>query len=101
MTQQLLDRAQVGSPSSKCVAALCRRPCGDRSGVGAHTQERGVEVVRCPAVGACGAPRTVPEVGYNYPYVFLGPFGTAKLFWDAGCRGEACYSTSVRYIDGR
>jgi len=43
----------------------------------------------------------VPEVGYNYPYVFLGPFGTAKLFWDAGCRGEACYSTSVRYIDGR
>ncbi len=69
--------------------------------IGAHTQERGVEVVRCPAVGACGAPRTVPEVGYNYPYVFLGPFGTAKLFWDAGCRGEACYSTSVRYIDGR
>ncbi len=59
----------------------------------------GADVIRCPASGPCHAPERVPEVRYESPQTYLGPFGTVKLFWQAGCKTEACFATSARYID--
>jgi hypothetical protein len=67
--------------------------------LGAGTGGPGVEVVRCPATGACLAPRHTDEPAYTAPFVDLGPAGTVKLIWAAGCRTEACYATSARYRD--
>lgn len=59
----------------------------------------GERLVRCPPSGACTPAATTRGTGYAYPPVFVGPRGTVKLFWAAGCRTEACYATSVRYLD--
>lgn len=33
------------------------------------------------------------------PVGYVGPYGATKLFWEAGCKGEPCFATSVRYTD--
>lgn len=67
--------------------------------LGFGNEDPGVEVIRCPATGACRPPEHTSQPAYTSPFVDIGPAGTVKLIWAAGCVGEACYATSARYRD--
>ena len=71
MAEQFLHDAQVGPPpSSRCVAALCRSPCGPMSGGAVDRGDRlvhdgahlpWVEPPRAPSSRAAPEPATASE----------------------------------------